>query len=254
MPLYPANRQFEFFARLPAFASAQHPGGFRAFDIAADPGFENKIHHAADPPTFAGQGWYGIGEIGVAAELQQRVAVLRERHRLAAQFQGHSRIIEHSIASQIRHEDFHQRSNMPDRALAMRRQIERGGKRPLQKRQKDRAALVLCRGQRFGDLAEGLRVAPRRKMISVVLRVFFHDAKWQSRRPQNPHSRYRSDRVRRNGSAGNPARKTNARTMSNCVVSARRLSPSTILGRKIVLGASGRSSRIMCSQNFLVRA
>ena len=49
-------------------------------------------------------------------------------------------------------------------------------------------------------------------------------------------------------------KKTNARTISNCVVSARRLSPSTMLGRKMVIGTSGSNCRIMCSQNFFVRA
>ena len=58
----------------------------------------------------------------------------------------------------------------------------------------------------------------------------------------------------RNGSTGNPARNTNDRTMSNCVVCGYRLSPNTMLGRKIVSGTSGSNSRTMCSQNFFVRA
>jgi hypothetical protein len=59
------------------------------------------------------------------------------------------------------------------------------------------------------------------------------------------------ERIGRNGSR---ARKTKACAMSNCVVSGRRLSPRTTLGRKIVRGTSGRRRAIMYSQNFFVRA
>src|SRR5579884_1550870 len=53
------KKQLEFFAWLPALAFAEDVCGFRPLDVAADPGFENVIHHEADPPTLAGQLWYG---------------------------------------------------------------------------------------------------------------------------------------------------------------------------------------------------
>src|SRR3954453_8219379 len=53
------QQQLEFLAWLPAFAFAQDPCGFGALYVAADPSLKNVVHHAADPPTFAGQPWYG---------------------------------------------------------------------------------------------------------------------------------------------------------------------------------------------------
>jgi hypothetical protein len=56
------------------------------------------------------------------------------------------------------------------------------------------------------------------------------------------------------GRTGRRASMTKARTMSNWVVSGKRLSPRTMLGRKTTVSTSGSSSWSMCSQNFLVRA
>ena len=49
------EQQLQLFARLPGSPFAQHPCGLRLFNGSANPGFEQKVHHAADPPTFAGQ-------------------------------------------------------------------------------------------------------------------------------------------------------------------------------------------------------
>src|ERR1700687_1299449 len=48
------KKQFDFLPRLPALAFAQDPSGFGALNVAADPGLEDKIHHAAEPPAWAG--------------------------------------------------------------------------------------------------------------------------------------------------------------------------------------------------------
>ena len=45
------KQQLQFFAGLPGFAFAHHPTQLGGFDAAADPGFEDQIHHAADPPA-----------------------------------------------------------------------------------------------------------------------------------------------------------------------------------------------------------
>ncbi len=50
------KEQLQFFAWPPGLASAQHPSGFRALDVAADPRFQHEVHHAAVPPRAAGQG------------------------------------------------------------------------------------------------------------------------------------------------------------------------------------------------------
>src|SRR5581483_8186556 len=52
------KQQFQFFSRLPRFVSAHHPADFRSLDVAAHPGFEDEIHHAALPPRLEGHGWY----------------------------------------------------------------------------------------------------------------------------------------------------------------------------------------------------
>src|SRR6266404_1218610 len=49
--------------------------------------------------------------------------------------------------------------------------------------------------------------------------------------------------VGRNGSTGRPARNTNALTMSNCVVSACRLSPSAMLGDHFVSALARHGDR-----------
>src|SRR5258708_37293837 len=50
-----SEQQLEFLARLPTFSLAEDPACLGALDIGADPGFEDEIHHATEPPTFAGQ-------------------------------------------------------------------------------------------------------------------------------------------------------------------------------------------------------
>src|SRR5581483_2605620 len=55
----PGKKQFEFLAWLPTLTFTKNPSRFGALDIRADPCLENVVHHAADPPTFAGQLWYG---------------------------------------------------------------------------------------------------------------------------------------------------------------------------------------------------
>ena len=57
------EEQFQFFAGLPGLVSAQHPSRFGAFDVAADPGFQNEVHHAALPPAAAGQGLYWYSKL-----------------------------------------------------------------------------------------------------------------------------------------------------------------------------------------------
>ena len=59
--------------------------------------------------------------------------------------------------------------------------------------------------------------------------------------------------VGRKGRIHKRARKTKACTMSNWVVSPRRLSPRTMLGRKMVRGTSGAISNHVLAE-FLVRA
>src|ERR1700676_3643674 len=44
-------------------ASTQHPSRLRALNVAADPRFQNKVHHAAVPPRAAGQGWYSYSKL-----------------------------------------------------------------------------------------------------------------------------------------------------------------------------------------------
>ena len=56
-PVVAGKKQLEFFARLPALASAKNPRCLGALDVSAHPGLENRVHHAAEPPTFDGQGW-----------------------------------------------------------------------------------------------------------------------------------------------------------------------------------------------------
>src|SRR5260370_21784227 len=48
------EEQFELLPRTPAFSFAEYPGSFCALDISADQGFEDKVHHAAEPPIFSG--------------------------------------------------------------------------------------------------------------------------------------------------------------------------------------------------------
>src|SRR6266513_563183 len=48
------KKQLESFSRLPAMPVAENPVGLRALNVGAHPGLEDEIHHAADPPTFAG--------------------------------------------------------------------------------------------------------------------------------------------------------------------------------------------------------
>src|SRR5579863_2469364 len=52
------EQELELFAGLPGLIATQHPSRLGAFDVSADPGFQNEIHHAAVPPRAAGQGWY----------------------------------------------------------------------------------------------------------------------------------------------------------------------------------------------------
>src|SRR5579871_1223021 len=57
------KQQLELLSRLPGLISAQHPSGFGALDVAAHPGFENEVHHAAVPPLAAGHGWYWYSKL-----------------------------------------------------------------------------------------------------------------------------------------------------------------------------------------------
>src|SRR5205814_9978528 len=55
----PGKKQLELFARLPALASAKNPRCLGALDVSAHPGLENRVPHAAEPPTSDGQGRKG---------------------------------------------------------------------------------------------------------------------------------------------------------------------------------------------------
>jgi hypothetical protein len=46
------KQQLQLFAGLPGFPFTHHPAQLGGFDAAADPGFKDQIHHAADPPAF----------------------------------------------------------------------------------------------------------------------------------------------------------------------------------------------------------
>ena len=49
------EKQFQLLSRLPGLPCPEHPAEFRAFDAARNPGFEDQVHHAADPPACVGQ-------------------------------------------------------------------------------------------------------------------------------------------------------------------------------------------------------
>src|SRR6266496_1485442 len=44
------KKQLEFLPGLPAMRVAEDPASLGALNVGADPGLEDKIHHAADPP------------------------------------------------------------------------------------------------------------------------------------------------------------------------------------------------------------
>src|SRR5690242_8389156 len=48
------KEQLEFLSWLPALALTEYPTGLGALNVAADPSLENKVHHAAEPPAWAG--------------------------------------------------------------------------------------------------------------------------------------------------------------------------------------------------------
>ncbi len=52
------KQKFQLLTGLPALACAQHPSRLRPLDRAADPSFQNKVHHAGVPRAGAGQGRY----------------------------------------------------------------------------------------------------------------------------------------------------------------------------------------------------
>src|SRR3974390_3130592 len=57
-PVVSGKEQLQFFPGLPGLVPTQHPARLGALNIATDPRFQNKVHHAAVPPAAAGQGWY----------------------------------------------------------------------------------------------------------------------------------------------------------------------------------------------------
>src|SRR5262249_31866178 len=60
-----------------------------------------------------------ISKVRLAAELQQRIAVLRKWRRLASQLRSHTRVVENRVPHQIRHEHLHQCRAVPKLALAV---------------------------------------------------------------------------------------------------------------------------------------
>src|SRR5580698_10069707 len=112
-------------------------------------------------------------EVILAAELQQGKAVLRKRNRLSLQLKRYSSVVEHRVPDQVRHEDLQQGCALGHRSRPLGEEVHRTRKRPLGKRKKQRAALLLGGGQRSRQLAKGLRSGARRKMVGVVLRLFF---------------------------------------------------------------------------------
>jgi thioester reductase-like protein len=90
--------------------------------------------------------------------------------------------------------------------------------------------------------------ARTKKFGEHLVRTLLHDA------PTKSTGTMSSRASGRNGSTGDCASRTNARTMSNCVVSGQRESPMTMLGRTTTAGASWSSVRTRCSPNFFVRA
>src|ERR1700722_6967911 len=112
-------------------------------------------------------------EIVLPAELQQREAVLRKWNRFPVQLRRHASIVKYGVPHQIWQEHLQERSSLGHRSLTIRKEVDRTGKRPLGKRQKHRAALLLCRRQSRGQLAESLRSGARTKVIGIVLRLIF---------------------------------------------------------------------------------
>ncbi len=123
VPLYPAKSSFSFSPGCQGLFPPSIHRGFGALDVAADPGFQNEVHHAAVPPAAAGQGLYVVFEIVLAAEFQKRKTVLRKRDRLALQFGGHARIVEDRVPHQIRHEHFQQRCAVAIAPLRLERKL-----------------------------------------------------------------------------------------------------------------------------------
>src|SRR5262249_48625725 len=113
-----------------------------------------------------------IGEVILAAEFQQGIAVLRKRDGFTAKLRGHARVVKNRVPHQVRQEYFHQRRPITDRALAIGHDVHCRSEWPLESRHEQRAAPILRQGERLRQLAKRLRSCPRRKMIRIESRLF----------------------------------------------------------------------------------
>ena len=164
VPLYPANSSFSFSPGCHGVCPAQHPSRFGAFNIAADPGFQNKVHHAAVPPLRRGPRLVLILEIILSAELQQRKTVLRERHRLRRPSSEVTRVLSNTVFhTRYGMNTFIERSAMANAPLRFDRKFTDCCKRPLGKRQKNRRAFLLRCRQRSGQFTKVCDAIPEER-------------------------------------------------------------------------------------------
>src|ERR1700733_8533785 len=108
-----------------------------------------------------------------AAEAQQRQAVLREGHRMAADFFDGASVVENRVPQQIREKDFQQRSQAADFSGAASEGVDDFLGGFFKAGDEDRAALALSPGKRFGEFDKGFGLAAGREIINLVRWIIF---------------------------------------------------------------------------------
>ena len=190
----------------------------------------------------------------IAAESQQRVAILGKWFRRAAHFRDDARILEHRVPDEIRHEHFQQRRAAANRAAGIRQPVYDGRKIPLEPRPKQRLHFSRGFGERVRELRQTFRNAcPKRGGRSRAPDSVSDAARrWIPRR--NPPARYRSGR---SSEKAKPASPRETRMRGPCRIASfpgGGCRPARCSDETRFEETSGSSSRTMCSQNFFVRA
>ena len=143
------KEQLQFFSRLPGTPRAKLPERAGKLDQRArpclqeqDPSWMGSSRARPRRPLRLPRGQtrraraipVGIGEMAIAAESQQRIAILRKRFRGAAHFRDDARIVEHRVPNQVWHENFQQRcaaaESLRDNPTASSRRKKTGVRAP----------------------------------------------------------------------------------------------------------------------------